>query len=67
MLLQKWRCCAVTINVEVGLEVYCEKLECMYMSRVRYAGKHRDLKTTNCLKIWRSSDIWSLVKSKLHV
>jgi hypothetical protein len=26
MLLQKWRCCAITINEEVGREVYCEKL-----------------------------------------
>lgn len=50
MLLQKWRCCAITINEEVGREVYCEKLEYMYMSFVRTAGKHRDLKMANCLK-----------------
>jgi hypothetical protein len=30
------------------------RLEYVYMSRVRNAGKHRDMMMANCLKKWRS-------------
>jgi hypothetical protein len=42
---------------EVGLEINIEKTKCMLFTRLLNAGKNRDIKIANCLKMWDSSNI----------
>jgi hypothetical protein len=43
---------------EVGREVNSEETKCMLLSRHQNAAKNHDVKITDVLKRWESSDIW---------
>jgi hypothetical protein len=48
----------IDASKEVGLEVNTEKTKYMLLSRHQNAGQNHDIKLTDVLKMWQSSDIW---------